>query len=177
LDRRSEPALTSARFFKGDTMGSRVSAVLATTVAVLLIGGASAAGAAKTAKPRTTKLTLGIVTKALSVVDTGPAGPSPGDLVIEGDDLTRNGKPYGTAQITCVAHSGDLLNGTAECTGTFYLPKGQLETQGGAVSVNGAISGAGAVVGGTRRYHAVRGSYSFNTTTGADRIIKFRLVR
>ena len=157
-------------------MGSQVAAVLATTVAVLSAGGTSA-WAAETAKPRTTKLTLGIVTKALSVVDIGPAGASPGDLVIEDDDITRNGKPFGTAQITCVAHSGDLLNGKAECTGTFYLPKGQLETQGGAVSVAGAISGAGAVAGGTHRYHAVRGSYSFNTTTGTDRSIKFKLVR
>jgi len=97
--------------------------------------------------------------------------------VIEDDDITRRGRPFGTAQITCVAHSGDLLNGKAECSGTFYLPKGQLETQGGAASVNGAISGAGAVTGGTRRYHAVRGSYSFNSTTATSRIIKFRLTR
>ena len=157
-------------------MGSQVPAVLATTVAVLSVGGASA-WAAETAKPRTTKLTLGVVTKALTVVDIGPAGSSPGDLVIEDDDITRNGKPFGTAQITCVAHSGDLLNGKAECSGTFYLRTGQLETQGGAASVNGMISGAGAVTGGTRRYHAVRGSYSFKSTAATSRIIKFRLTR
>jgi hypothetical protein len=143
----------------------------------VLLAGGSAAGAAKPAKVRTTKLTLGIETKALTVVDTGQPGASPGDLVIEDDDVTRGGRPYGTAQITCVVHSGDVLNGKAECTGTFYLPKGQLETQGGAASVNGAISGAGAVVGGTRRYHAVRGSYAFTTTSATSRSIRFKLAR
>src|SRR3954454_14716651 len=157
-------------------MDSRVPAVLAVTAAVLVAGGA-AASAKETAKSRTTKLTLGIDTKALAVVDVGAAGASPGDLVIEDDDITRGGKTFGTAQITCVAHSGDLLNGKAECSGTFYLPKGQLETQGGATSVNRMISGAGAVTGGTRRYHAVRGSYSFTSTAATSRIIKIWLTR
>src|SRR3954447_18988666 len=157
-------------------MDPRVPAVVVVTAAVLVAGGATAS-AKSTAKSRTTKLTLGIETTSLTVVDVGAAGASPGDLVIEDDDITRGGRPFGTAQITCVAHSGDLLNGKAECTGTFYLPKGQLETQGGAVSVNGAISGAGAVTGGTGGYHAVRGSYSFKSTTATDRIIRFKLVR
>src|SRR4051794_21647361 len=153
-------------------MDTRVPAVLVVTAAVLVAGGAPAS-----AKSRTTKLTLGIETKSLAVVDVGAAGASPGDLVIEQDDVTRAGKPFGTAQITCIAHSGDLLNGRAECSGTFYLPKGQLETQGGAASTNGMISGAGAVTGGTRRYHAVRGSYSFTSTAATSRVIKIRLTR
>src|SRR3954451_17961956 len=155
-------------------MDPRVPAVVLVTAAVLVAGG-SAASAKGTATSRTTKLTLGIETTSLAVVDVGSAGPSPGDLVIEDDDITRGGRPFGTAQLTCVAHSGDLLNGKAECSGTFYLPKGQLETQGGAASVIGMISGAGAVTGGTRRYHAVRGSYSFNSATATSRITKFRL--
>jgi hypothetical protein len=137
---------------------------------------ATTASAGRAAKPRKQTLTLGIVTTALNVVDIGAAGSSPGDIVIENDDVTRNGKPYGTARFTCSVHSGDLLNGRAECYGTFYLPKGQLETQGGATSVNGAISGAGAVTGGTRSYHAVRGSYAF-ATVGMERTIKIRIKR
>jgi len=157
-------------------MRTKVTAVLVTTVAVLAAGPASGS-AAQRAKPRTTKLTLGIVTTTLSVVDVGAPGSSPGDIVIENDDITRNGKPFGTAQITCFVHAGDLLNGKAECSGTFYLPKGRLETQGGAASVGGSISGAGAVTGGTRRYHAVRGSYAFATAADGTRTIRFRLVR
>ena len=157
-------------------MGTRVTAVLVTTVAVLAAGAASGS-AAQRAEPRTSKLTLRIVTTALNVVDVGAAGRTPGDIVIENDDVTRNGRPFGTAQITCFVHSGDLLNGKAECSGTFYLPKGQLETQGGAASLNGSISGAGAVTGGTRRYHAVRGSYAFATAPDGTRTIRFRLVR
>jgi hypothetical protein len=155
---------------------SRLSAVLATT-SVVLAAHAAVGSAAQPPKSRAAKLTLGIVTRSLNVVDVGPTGASPGDMVIESDGVTRNGKPFGTAEITCFLHSGEILNGRAECFGTFYLPKGQLETQGGARSVNGAISGAGAVTGGTRRYHAARGSYSFNTTTGTRRIIEFRLAR
>ena len=157
-------------------MGSRATALVAATAAVLVPGGA-VASAAGPGKPRSTRLDLQIETQKLTVVDTGPAGSSPGDLVLEADALTRDGKPFGTAQITCVAHAGDLLNGRAECTGTYYLPHGQLETQGGATSVNGAISGAGAVTGGTRRYHGVRGSYAFRTTTGTTRAIRFKLIR
>jgi len=51
-------------------MDSRVPAVLAVTAAVLVAGGA-AASAKETAKSRTTKLTLGIETKSLAVVDVG----------------------------------------------------------------------------------------------------------
>jgi hypothetical protein len=78
-------------------------------------------------------------------------------MVLEAHNLTRQAKPFGGAQITCVALAGDLLNGRNECTGSFYLPKGQIQTQGGAKSVNGSISGAGAVSGSTARYHGVRG--------------------
>jgi hypothetical protein len=157
-------------------MGSRVSAVVAVTIVALVVGGAVAFGG-NSGKSRTTRLTLQIDTQRLTVVDTGPTGSSPGDMVLEADNLTRRGKPFGTAQITCVAHAGDLANGSAECAGTFYLPKGQIETQGGAKSVNGSISGAGAVTGGTRRYHRVRGSYAFHTTTGTTRVLRIKFVR
>ena len=69
-------------------MDPRVPAVVVVTAAVLVAGGA-AASAKGTAKSRTTKLTLGIETTSLAVVDVGSAGASPGDLVIEDDDITR----------------------------------------------------------------------------------------
>jgi hypothetical protein len=155
-------------------MGSRVPVVLTAAVAALAAGAASASAGTPGKRAR---LDLTIQTQKITVVDTGPAGASPGDIVLEADALTRAGKAFGTAQITCIAHAGDLLNGSAECTGTFYLPKGQLETQGGARSMNGAISGAGAVTGGTGRYHGVRGSYAFRTTSAASRSIRFKLIR
>jgi hypothetical protein len=155
-------------------MSLKVPAVLAATAAALAAGAAvTSAGQGGGAAQKT--LTLGIVTTSLTVVDTGVTGSSPGDIVTEVDDVTRGGKTVGTAQIACTAISGDLANGRAECSGTFYLGKGRLETQGGAASDNGAISGAGAVTGGTGRYHAYRGSYTF-APTGQTRTIKFKLV-
>jgi hypothetical protein len=155
-------------------MGSRVSTVVAVTVAVIVSGGV-VASAGDSDRSRTTRLTIQVETQRLTVVDTGPNGSSPGDMVIEADNLTRQGKRFGTAQITCIAHAGDLANGRAQCAGTFYLPKGRIQTQGDARSVNGSVSGAGAVTGGTGRYRGVRGFYAFHTTMGITRAIRFEL--
>jgi hypothetical protein len=157
-------------------MGSRTPAIAAVTVAVLVAGGALAV-AGGSDRSRTTRLTLQIETQKLTVVDTGPTGSSPGDLVLEQDNLTRDGRPVGTAQATCTAHAGSLVSGSAQCSATFYLRQGRLQTQGDARSVNGAVSGAGAVTGGTGRYLGVRGSYEFETTEGTTRLIRFTLIR
>ena len=157
-------------------MGSRIPAVAAVTVAVLVAGGALAVAGGSDGS-RTTRLTVQIETQRLTVVDTGPTGNSPGDLVLEQDNLTRDGRPVGTAQVNCTAHAGSLVNGSAQCSGTFYLRKGRLQTQGDARSVNGSVSGAGAVTGGTGRYFGVRGSYEFDTTEGTTRRIRFKLIR
>jgi hypothetical protein len=157
-------------------MGSRVLFVVAVAVVALISGGV-VASAGDSGRGSRTSLTLQIDTQKLTVVDTGPSGASPGDLVIEADNLTRDGRPVGTAQLSCVAQVGSLANGEAQCSGTFYLPGGQLETQGDARSVNGSVSGTGAVTGGTRRYQGVRGSYEFDTTTGITRVIRFKLMR
>jgi hypothetical protein len=145
--------------------------VVATITAVLTGAGGGVALAASHKK-----LTVELRTDRLTVVDTGTTGPTPGDMVIEDDTALIEGKPAGTASFTCIAHSGDLLTGNGECSGTVYLKKGQLETQGYARSTNGAISGAGAITGGTRRYEGVRGSYRFSTaSTTGNRILKIRL--
>jgi hypothetical protein len=157
-------------------MGARLPAVLVVSVAVLAAG-AVAASAGSSGKPRTTRLTVTVHTTKLTLVDTGPTGSSPGDMVLEDDSVTRGGRSAGSAQFTCVAHSGDLANGNAQCTGTVYLAQGQIETQGDATSTNGSLSGKGAVTGGTGRYHGVRGSYTFRSTTSTDRVVRFRLVR
>jgi hypothetical protein len=156
-------------------MGSRISVVVAVIVAVLVASGALAFGG-NSHMSRTTRLAVQIETQKLTVVDAGPTGSSPGDMIVEEDNLTRQGKSFGTAQITCIAHAGGLANDSAECSGTFYLPKGQIETQGGAKSGNGSVSGAGAVSGGTRGYRGVRGSYAFHTTTGTTRALRFKLI-
>jgi hypothetical protein len=110
-------------------MGSRISVVVAVIVAVLVASGALAFGG-NSHMSRTTRLAVQIETQKLTVVDAGPTGSSPGDMIVEEDNLTRQGKSFGTAQITCIAHAGGLANDSAECSGTFYLPKGQIETQG-----------------------------------------------
>jgi hypothetical protein len=145
-------------------------------VAVLVASGGVASGRISH-KSRTTRLAVRIETQKLTFVDTGPPGSSPGDMVIEQDNLTRRGKPFGTAQVVCIAIAGSLANGRAQCSGTFYLPKGQVETQGIAKSVNGSVSGAGAVTGGTRSYRGVRGSYDFHTVAGTTRALGFSLIR
>src|SRR4051812_25026543 len=99
-------------------MGLRAPVATAVIVAVLVPSGAAAAGG-KPHKSRTTRIAVQIETQRLTVVDTGPTGSSPGDMVLEGDNLTRQGKPFGTAQISCIAFAGDLANGSAECSGTF----------------------------------------------------------
>jgi hypothetical protein len=157
-------------------MGPRISVVVAMSVVVLGASG-GVASARNFHKSRTTRLAVRIETQKLTFVDTGPPGSSPGDMVIEQDNLRRRGKPFGTAQVVCIAIAGDLANGSAQCSGTFYLPKGQVETQGSAESVNGSISGAGAVTGGTRSYRGLRGSYAFHTVTGTTRALRFHLVR
>ena len=97
-------------------------------------------------------------------------------MVIEEDNLTRHDASFGTAQVICTAVAGDLVDGRAQCSGTFFLPKGQIETQGVAKSVNGSVRGAGAVTGGTRRYRGVRGSYRFHTITGTTRALRFKRI-
>ena len=157
-------------------MGSRVPAVLGASVAVL-VAGAVAASAGDSDRSRTTRLTVQVQSTSLSVVDTGATGASPGDMVLDDVDVRRGGRRIGTGQFTCVAHAGDLLNGHAQCTGTVYLAHGRIETQGDARSNNGVLSGSGAVTGGTARYHGVRGSYSFRTTSDTERTLRFRLIR
>src|SRR5947209_2759330 len=149
-------------------MGPRISVVVAVSVAALVAGGGVASGR-NAHKSRTTQLTVRIETQKLTFVETGAPGPSPGDMVIEQDNLTQRGKAFGTAQVVCTAIAGGLATGSAQCAGTFFLPKGQVETEGMAKSVKGSVSGAGAVTGGTRSYRGVRGSYAFHTVTGTTR--------
>ena len=156
-------------------MGSRIPAVAVTTAA--LVAGGAAVSAGDSGKSRTTRVTVTVVTTKLTLVDTGAAGSSPGDMVIEDDNVTRQGRPFGRAQFTCIAHAGDPANGNAQCTGTLYLPQGRIETQGDASSTNGSIHGTGAVTGGTERYHGISGSYSFRSTTPTERVVSLKLIR
>ena len=157
-------------------MATRSATVLVASVAAFA-SGAVASSAGMPGDSGNTRLTVRVQTTKLTLVDTGPTGSSPGDLVVEDDNVTRRGRPFGTAQFNCVAHAGDLANGSAQCTGTLYLADGQIQTQGDATSVNGSISGKGAVTGGTGDYHGVHGSYTFRTTTGPERVIRLILTR
>jgi hypothetical protein len=154
-------------------MSRRISVVVAVSVAVFVASG-GVVSARNSHRSRTTQVAVRIETQKLTFVDTGSSGSSPGDMVIEQDNLRRRGKPFGKAQVICIAIAAGLANGSAQCSG--ILPKGQVETQGIAKSVNGSVSGAGAVTGGTRSYRGVRGSYVFHTLTGTTRALRFSLV-
>jgi len=144
----------------------------------LAAGAASVASSDTAARPPAVKrLTLLSKTVKFTVVDTGPVGPSPGDLVLKDDTLLRNGREVGQDRFTCVAHEGDVVNGIADCTGTLMLRGGQLHTQAGASAEGGRLSGAGAITGGTGRYSGARGELKFESTTGTDVEIRITLIR
>ncbi len=149
-------------------------------VAALVCAGAASGVLATTSggqSPRATTLSLTAETTAFSVVDTGPTGDSPGDLIVSTDRLLRDGRVVGRSSLTCIGVTGSLANGSAQCTGTFVVPGGRLEVQGEAVARGGTFSGRGAVVGGTGRYLGVRGGWVIPRATVERGTIRFRLLR
>ncbi len=126
------------------------------------------AGAAK-GKERT------IVIKARSkldqarLVDSPPAGLSPGDVLIFTEQLFNSkGKRIGSDAASCVR----LFDETSICTGTYKLPGGRVMVSLLQPGPTGTYDQA--VTGGTGRYAGARGTVTVAQSTQGDRFT-FRL--
>lgn len=103
---------------------------------------------------------IDIITKATAInnfVDTGPAGPSTGDLYIFSDDVFFFGNPATKAGQTdgrCTLI--DPSSARFGCTIVTSLPKGDITTEGALINVPG-VTRTGAVTGGTGDFQNARG--------------------
>lgn len=96
-------------------------------------------------------------------IDNPPKGgpnkpPSPGDQFGVAEQLTRNGKAYGSDAGSCTA----IMGATASCNVTLKLPKGHFAVQG---LVNFSEKTASlAITGGTGKYKNARGFVEITNT-------------
>jgi hypothetical protein len=103
---------------------------------------------------------LELVSRATAIndfVDTGPSGPSPGDLYVFSDRLflaSAPDDPIGISDGRCVLIEPAALR--FDCSGTLKLPDGDLMIAGTLTLVEGTTS-IGAIVGGTVAYKRARG--------------------
>ena len=90
-------------------------------------------------------------------VDTGPSGPSPGDLYVFSERLFLASAPddqIGTADGRCVLI--DPAASRFDCSITGKLPEGEIMVAGTLTLVQGTTS-VGAIIGGTGEYQRARG--------------------
>jgi hypothetical protein len=125
-------------------------------LALLLLLGGVAAGAAPKAKPADDKartLRFDVQFSPFRLVDVGGDGePSLGDYVVFHDLLLTNGKQVGDEGGTCPLV--DVEQGLIHCTGTIRLPGGQLTFQG--LTTTDPTKQI-AITGGTGRYQGAGG--------------------
>ena len=144
-------------------MTSAKRTVVAVTAGVALIAVGAAAVTRATAGARGTAIlaprTLHLVEEGggLEVVDNPPKARhrfdfSPGDIVVVTRSVVEpDGRHAGSLRLVCVTTTAT----TQQCTGSETLAGGTLELAG--VSSPSATTTA-AVIGGTGRYHSVRGT-------------------
>jgi hypothetical protein len=105
--------------------------------------------------PATTILRLIVRPTSVNHVDNPPQGPSATDITTIIDDLfdAADKEKVGHDEIFCVA-----VNATdMQCTGTLFLPKGQLTfTMPYSIKTR---SGEGAITGGTNAYQRAAGTF------------------
>lgn len=129
----------------------------------LLVGGLSFASAAQSSMTKAKPRVLHAISRATAInnlVDTGPAGFSPGDLYVFSERLFLANAPneqVGTADGRCLLI--DPAAARFDCSITSKLPDGEIMTAGTLTLVEGTTSVA-AVVGGTGGYRSVRGEAS-----------------
>jgi hypothetical protein len=105
-------------------------------------------------------LRIDVVARATTInnfVDTGPAGPSTGDLYVFSDDVffaNNPGTKVGRVDGRCTLI--DPSSARFGCTIITSLPKGDITTEGTLVNVPGTKS-TGAVTGGTGDFRSARG--------------------
>jgi hypothetical protein len=133
----------------------------------LAVGGISLAskGPANNSNP----LVLNLISRATAInnlVDTGPAGLSPGDLYVFSDRLSLASAPndqVGTDDGRCVLIDPATVRFDCSVTSTFSegepLDAGQLMAAGELTLVPGTMS-TFAVIGGTGAYRTARGDAS-----------------
>jgi hypothetical protein len=136
----------------------RVVLVAIAVFAVALAG--SAPSEATTQSKKKYSMRIAVVTRATEIndfVDTGPAGPTPGDLYVFEDQIFKTSKStnaIGTAPGTCVLIDPAALR--YQCEITSKLPDGDISSSGILELRVGTVS-TGAITGGTGRFRNARG--------------------
>jgi hypothetical protein len=145
-------------------MNRIISLTVAAAALALLVGGASLA--AQAPANNSNPLVVHLLSRATAVdnfVDTGPAGPSPGDLYVWTDRELLADPPedqIGTADGRCVLIDPAALK--FDCSITNHIDEGQ-PLQAGDIMVAGTLSlvegstSTFAIIGGTGPYRIARG--------------------
>lgn len=132
--------------------------VVATTVLGLAISNVSSAS-----QESSSTQVLNLISRATAIndfVDTGPSGPSPGDLYVFSERVFLASAPndqIGTADGRCVLI--DPVTYRFDCSITGKLPDGDIMGAGTLTLVEGTTS-VYAIVGGTGAYTRARGEAS-----------------
>jgi hypothetical protein len=136
----------------------RATFVAMTVLAIGLMWSASSEAATQSKKKYSLRIAL--VTRTTDInnfVDTGPEGPSPGDLYVFEDQIFKTSKSttaIGTAPGTCVLIDPAALR--YQCEITSKLPDGDVSSSGILELRVGTVS-TGAITGGTGRFRDARG--------------------
>jgi hypothetical protein len=128
-------------------MRRNVLSAAAAAAAVLLFGVVSGSAAVNRANGwRTFK-----VLQTTTSMHLPPGGVSPGGTIAFTADATVRGRPFGTSQAACVIVAGT----SAQCQGTTFTDRGQIQAQG-PIDI-AEPSSTVAIVGGTGAYRTARG--------------------
>ena len=151
-------------------MINRIVISIATAGGALAVA-ATAAGSVALTGPGTIRITDRLV-KHIHV-DGGPHGRGPGDQDFYRELLFNRGitpEPIGHSDIMCTSTG----TGSANCSGTYFLPKGKLMVSGVLAS---RLFYELAVIGGTRLYENARGTLTAIALGGTTRhaFLLFRL--
>ena len=127
-------------------MRRNVISAAAAAAAVLLLGVTSGSAAVSSAESATT-FTVIQTTTSMHL----PDGISPGSTIAFTANVTAHGRPVGTSQAACVIVAGT----SAQCQGTTFTRRGQIQAQG-PIDISKPSSMV-AIVGGTGAYKSARG--------------------
>jgi hypothetical protein len=125
----------------------RLMTAAAAVAAVLLFGVVTGSAAVTNADGATTFKVLQTTTSS----HLPPGGISPGSTITFTANVTAKGRPVGTSQAACVIVAGT----SAQCHGTTFTRKGQIQAQG-PIDIAKPLSTV-AIVGGTGAYKTARG--------------------
>jgi Dirigent-like protein len=124
-----------------------ISAAAAAAAAIVLFGVASGSAAVNNAESATT---LAVIQTTTSM-HVPPDGITPGSTITFTANVTAQGRPVGTSQAACVIVAGT----SAQCQGTTFTRRGQIQAQG-PIDI-AKPSSTVAIVGGTGAYKSAHG--------------------